>query len=183
MDTLVRHAEDYAYSDAICAGEWFAVGVRARHEFIVYEGLMRKRIEAFLPSVQRHRQWHDRRKIINCPLFPGYLFVNIRPEPALLLSVLKTVGAVRILSSPEGQPLPVPPEEIASLRLMLETGNELAVYPFLREGTRVRIKSGSLKGVEGVLVVTGAQYFCIVNIDILGRSVGVKIHAGDLEAL
>lgn len=183
MHILAQHASDYYHSDRICAGEWFVVYVRARHEFIVHEGLVRKDIETFLPAVQRHRQWKDRRKVLSFPLFPGYLFVNIHPEPHRLLSVLKTTGAVRILSTPNGNPIAVPPEEIDSLRLMVENGQDLSIYPFLREGARIRIRTGSLRGVEGVLAVKGSQYMCIVNIEILGRSVGIKIHAGDLEAV
>lgn len=183
LDTLVHHAVDYSHVNGTFAREWFAVYVRTRHEFIVHEELLRKKIDAFLPSVQRHRQWHDRRKVINYPLFPGYLFVNICPEPATLLSVLRTTGTVRILSSPNGKPISVAPEEISSLRLMVETGQDLNVYPSLKEGTRVRIKAGSLRGVEGVLVVKGNQHICVVNIGIFGRSVGIKIHAEDLEAL
>lgn len=148
----------------------------------MHEGLVRKNIETFLPTVQRLRQWKDRRKLLNFPLFPGYLFVNIIPDPQNLVSVLKTTGAVRILSTPNGKPIAVPSQEIDSLRLMVENDQDLSVYPFLREGARIRIKTGYLRGVEGVLAVKGNQYMCIVNIEILGRSVGIKIHAGDLEA-
>jgi len=183
LDALAQYASDYYHSHEIRAGEWFAVYVRARHEFIVHEGLVRKDIETYLPTVQRHRQWKDRRKLLSFPLFPGYLFVNICPEPHSLLNVLKTTGAVRILSAPNGKPIAIPPQEIESLRLVVENGQDFGIYPSLREGARIRIKTGSFRGVEGVLAVKGSQYMCIVNIAILGRSVGITIHAGDLEAV
>jgi len=183
MNTLVQCTTDYYHSDRTSEAGWYAVYVRSKHEFIVHEGLVRKRIETFLPAVPKHRQWKDRKKVVNFPLFPGYLFVHIHPDPEKLVNVIKTTGAVRILSSENGNPIPVPTGEIDSLRIMIENGQDIDIYPCLREGARIRIKTGSLRGVEGVLKMKGTQYMCIINIEILGRSVGIKIYADDLEVL
>jgi hypothetical protein len=76
LNTLVQYTTDYYHSDRTAATEWYALYVRSKHEFIVHEGLLRKRIETFLPALHKHRQWKDRKKVINSPLFPGYLFVK-----------------------------------------------------------------------------------------------------------
>lgn len=90
-------------------------------------------------------------------------------------------GAVTLVSSEPGIPTPVPPEEISSLRVLVESGEELDIYPHLREGTQVRVRRGPLKGAEGILQEKGGQYMFLININLLGRSVGLKIYADDIE--
>lgn len=162
--------------------EWFALYVKSRHEFITNGELQKKGIETFLPSVRISRQWKDRKKLIDFPLFPGYLFVHRSSSPEELIKVLKTKGAVTFISLEPGHPTPVPREEISSLRLLIESGKELDIYPHLKEGTWVRVKRGTLKGAEGILKMKEDQYMFLVNIRLLGRSVGVKIHADDIES-
>jgi transcription antitermination factor NusG len=139
-------------------------------------------VESYLPSIKKNRQWSDRKALIEVPLFPGYLFVYVRPNADDFLGVLKTRGAVSLLSLIPGHPTPLPAEEIYSLRLLVESGNELDIYPFLKEGAPVRIKRGPLTGAEGILSKKEDHYMFLVTIEILGRSVGVKIYADDLEA-
>jgi transcription elongation factor/antiterminator RfaH len=160
--------------------EWFALYVKSRHEFITNKELLKKGFETFLPSVKKLRYWKDRKKFIDFPLFPGYLFVNIYPEAEEFLKVLKTRGVVTFVSLAD-RPTSVEPEEISSLKVLIESGKDLDIYPNIREGTLVRIKRGVLKGAEGVLEKKGDQYIFQVNIRILGRSVSVKIPADDIE--
>lgn len=162
--------------------EWFALYVKSRHEFVANSELLKKGIETFLPSVKKWRQWKDRRKLIDFPLFPGYLFVHIYPNPEGFINVLKAKGVVTLVSSESGHPMPLQPEEISSLRLLIESGKELDIYPYLREGTWIRVRRGPLKGAEGILKKKEDQYMFLVNIKLLGRSVGVKIHADDIES-
>ncbi len=161
--------------------EWFALYVKSRHEFVADSELSGKGIETFLPSVKKWRQWKDRKKLVEFPLFPGYLFVNISPNPEEFINVLRSRGAVTFVSMDSGHPTPVSPEEIHNLRLLIESGNDLDIYPHLKEGTWVRVRRGPLEGAEGILNKKEAQYMFLINIKILGRSVGVKIHADDIE--
>ncbi len=162
--------------------DWFALYVKSRHEFVTNGELWKKGIETFLPSVKRWRQWRDRRKLIEFPLFPGYLFVYIYPNPEEFIKVLKTMGSVTFISAEPGHPLPVSPEEINSLKLLIGSGKEFDIYPNLKEGTLIRVARGPLKGAEGVLIKKEDQHIFLVNIKILGRSVGVKIYGDDVEA-
>jgi transcription antitermination factor NusG len=163
--------------------EWFALYVKARHEFYTNAELQKKGIETFLPAVKRWRQWRDRKKLIDFPLFPGYLFVHIFPNSEGFVNALRARGAVKLISAELGRPTPVPPEEISSLRILIESGQELDIYPHLKEGTCVRVRRGFLKGAEGVLEKKEEQYFFVVNIKLLGKSVGAKIHADDMESI
>ena len=161
---------------------WYVVYVKSRHEFIAYADLVRRGIVAFLPSVIKCSQWKDRKKRIAFPLFPGYVFVQLPPQAGTQLTVLQARGVVAFIALGQGKPAPVAPEEITALRLMVESGKEIDLYPDMKTGTRVRIKSGPLKNAEGIVSKREHAYAFHVNIELLGRSVAVAINAQDLEA-
>jgi transcription antitermination factor NusG len=160
---------------------WFALSVRSRHEFVVRDELLRKGVHTFLPSMTKLQQWRDRKKQVVFPVFPGYLFVHIVPGPEDFLQVLKTRGAACLVSLQPGHPTPVPAEEIEALKKVLESGRHFDVYPGYRMGARVRIRRGPLQGAEGVLVSREEMQLFFVNVEILGRSVGVKLSGDDME--
>jgi transcriptional antiterminator NusG len=168
-------------STVAASPNWYAVYVKPRHEFVAFGELQRKRVEAFLPSVKRISQWKDRKKLIEYPLFPGYVFVQVPSYPGAFLSVLKTRGVVSFIALEPGKPTPAAPEEITALRLIIDSGNDIDIYPHLKEGTRVRVKSGPLKYAEGVLAKREDEYLFVVNIELLGRSLAVKICVHDIE--
>jgi transcription termination/antitermination protein NusG len=161
---------------------WYALYVKSRHEYVARGELVLKGIDTFLPSVKRLRQWKDRKMMVDFPLFPGYLFVSIEAKPEEYRNVLRTRGAVQLLSAEVGCPTPVSQEEIDSLRVVIESGQHIDIYPNLKEGAPVRVKRGPLKGAAGIIGNSVDQYIFMVNIDILGRSIGVKIYADDIEA-
>lgn len=160
---------------------WYALHTKARHEFIASGELREKGIETFLPSIKRISQWKDRKKVVAFPLFPGYLFVHISLRSDEFLTALRARGVVTFISLEKGIPTPLAAEEISSLRGMIESGQDIDIYPQLREGTRVRVRKGPLVGAVGTLVRKEDNYVFAVNIEILGRSVGVKIYPDDLE--
>ncbi|KAF0221851.1 MAG: transcription termination factor NusG domain [Geobacteraceae bacterium] len=163
--------------------QWYALHVKSKHEFATNSELLRKGVETYLPAVKRLRQWKDRKKLVEFPLFPGYIFVHIRSDQEDFCRILKTRGVVTLLSSEPGFPTAVPTEEINSLRLIVGSGNELDIYPHLKKGTRVRVKRGLLAGAEGTLVEKEERFMLLINIELLGRSVGVKVYADDVEAV
>lgn len=167
---------------AIAVSPWYVVYVKSRHEFVVYDELQHKGAGAFLPSVTKCSQWKDRRKSIAYPLFPGYVFVQVPERPGAFLDVLKTRGVVAFICLEPGKPTPVVPEDIASLRLMVLSGQEIDIYPHLKEGMRVRVKTGPLENAEGILWKKAGDHLFSVNVELLGRSVAVKISARDIEA-
>jgi transcription antitermination factor NusG len=162
---------------------WYALYVKSRHEFVVSGELQKKGIETFLPSVAKLSQWKDRKKHVEVPLFPGYLFVHIAPDQEEFSRVIKTRGTVTFISLDPGHPTPLSNEEVSSLKILLESGEEVDIYPQLKEGTPVRVRRGVLKGAEGILAKKHNQTVFIISIELLGRSVGVKIHADDIEAI
>jgi len=160
---------------------WYALWVKSRSEFVTSQELSRKGIENFVPAATRVRQWADRRKKVDFPLFPGYVFVHILPGGEEFLNVVQTRGSVCLVCLEPGRPTSVSPQEIAALRILLESGSQIDVYPTLKEGAAVRVKRGPLSGAVGILEKRKGQDIFLVNIEILGRSVGARISAEDIE--
>ncbi len=160
---------------------WYALWVKSRSEFVTAQELSRKGIDNYVPASSKVRQWADRRKKIDFPLFPGYVFVHILPKADAFLNVVKTRGSVCLVCLEPGRPTSVPPQEIESLKVLLQSGNQFDVFPAFKEGTTVRVKRGPLSGAVGIFAKRKDQDMFLVNIEILGRSVGLKIYAEDVE--
>ncbi len=167
--------------EALIAQFWYALSVRSRHEFVARDELVRKGIETFLPAFTKLRQWSDRKKQVVYPVFPGYLFVRVAPQPEDFLQVIKTRGTVGLVSLEPGYPSAVPEQEVEALKRVVFSGRQFDVYPGYRIGTRVRVRRGPLEGAEGVLARKEDSQQFFVNVEILGRSVGIRICAEDLE--
>lgn len=160
---------------------WFALYVKAHHEFVVQKHVGEKGFEVYLPTINRMRHWKDRIKRIDSPFFPGYLFTRLLPVHDQFLDLLKTQGVIRILSTVPGSPTPVPEAQIAALKILLANDRELDVHPELEPGKVVRITRGPLKGVEGCICRKNGQLFLHVNVTIMGRCVAVKMYQDEVE--
>ena len=160
---------------------WYAVHVRSRHEFRAAERLAAAGIEAFLPVVERLSKWKDRKKVVTFPLFPGYLFVRIGEKNEEKRAVLQTAGVVRFICLSPYEPEVVPEAQIDSLKKLVENKAELDPYPYLKEGQRVRIRRGPLKGVEGILVQRLSEHMLVLSVDILQQGTALKIEISDVE--
>ena len=127
---------------------WYALYVRPRHEKKVYDQLLEKRIESFLPLTKQLRQWKDRRKWVEMPLFSGYVFINIDLKDRL--QALQTHGVVRMVSF-GGVPAVIPDWQIEQLSKILQEGAAIQPEEYLKVGDFVEVTEGPLKGVRGYL--------------------------------
>ncbi|MFQ5738566.1 MAG: UpxY family transcription antiterminator [Acidobacteriota bacterium] len=160
--------------------KWYAVYSRSRHEKVVAEALWHKQIECFLPFRETLSKWKDRRKLVQFPLFPGYLFVHV-PIRVRKLDILKVPSVVRIIGF-NGIPESIPDDQIQAVKTLVFNKMELDPYPYLREGDRVRIVRGPLRGMEGVLVEKKNRFTFVLSIDLIQQSVACEIDAADVEA-
>lgn len=133
--------------------------------------------------MERLSRWKDRKKLIDFPLFPGYMFVHIQKVYDTMLSVLKTPGVVRMLGLSASEPYPVPEEQIISLKKLIACKQDIDPYPYLKEGKMIRIKSGPFKGIEGILAKKHDKHMLVISIDVLQRGVAVRIAASDVEMI
>ena len=151
---------------------WFAVQVRSRRENQVASHLGGKGYEFFLPVYTCRRSWSDRIKKAELPLFPGYLFCRFNPYDRL--PILKTPWLLQIVGFSH-IPTPVGDEEIAAVRRLVASGAKAEPWPFMAVGERVRIDSGPLRGVTGVLTQLKGNHKLVISITLLQRSVAVEI--------
>jgi transcription antitermination factor NusG len=160
---------------ATCAvPSWFAIQTWPRYEKKVAAEFQRKTIETFLPLLSSKRDWSDRRQIVHSPLFPGYVFVRILQEPNPRITVLRTHGVTGFVGV-RGSGIPIPDFEIESVRVLLARGVGFQQHPFLSVGQRVRIRDGSLSGVEGILLEKRDDLSLLVSIQIIQRSLAIRI--------
>ncbi len=160
---------------------WYALYARSRHEKKLHELLTRKGIESFLPLRHFQRRWSDRRKEITEPLFKGYLFVRIPFSDRV--DVLKTPGAVRFVGPSPLMPVAVPERDLESIRTFLNHNISIDPFPYLKEGTRVYVRSGPFKGAEGYVVQRDKQCRLVISLDLLMQSVSVQVPADCVEVL
>ena len=158
---------------------WFALWTRSRHEQVVREQLEQKHIEAFLPTITRWSRWKDRKKRIDWPLFPGYCFARFNAHERL--PVLKCAGVVNIISF-EGVPAPIPEHEIEGIRQLLESDLAYDPCPMIREGMKVEVVHGPLKGVIGRLLRKNEKARLVLSVDLIGQAVSVEVDAADVRA-
>jgi transcription antitermination factor NusG len=154
--------------------QWFALRVRSNFERPVSDLLQAKGVEDFLPTYRSRRIWSDRIRHLDLPLFPGYVFCRIPIEARGL--VVATTGVVNMVSVQQ-QPVPITEEEITAVRKMVESGGSVEPWPLIRIGQRVRVRSGSLAGVEGILLRIKDSYRLVISVTLLGRSVATEIDA------
>jgi transcription antitermination factor NusG len=165
----VTHAE--AFRPDAC---WYAVQTLPRHEKKVSVELSAKAINCFLPTVSTLRQWSDRKRVIAQPLFAGYVFVCFDPDACNRIALLRTHGVVGLVGE-RGFGTPIPENEIRSIRQALESGSPLAPHAFVNVGQRVRVRGGSLDGLEGILEAVKADQSLIVSVELIQRSVSLTI--------
>lgn len=160
---------------------WYAVHTRSRFEQKVYDGLVGKSVETFLPKVQVMSRRKDRRKKILVPLLPGYVFVQFSMDPEIYWDIIKTTGVVRMIGF-EGKPVPANDEEIASLMILNGTDRTVQNRAYIKRGDRVMIMDGPLKGLVGYyLRHKGQADKVVVSIELLQRSLEVEIEGWALE--
>lgn len=160
---------------------WYAVYAQVRHESKVHSRLLAKSFECLLPQMERWSRRRDRRKKIQVPIFPGYLFVRGVLDNYEQVKILQTPGVVRIVRNKEG-PLPVPNSQMNSLITLLDNANVVTVHPYLQKGMRVRIVNGPLYGCEGILVRKKHEKArLVVAIDIIQQAVSVELNEEDVE--
>ncbi len=163
--------------------EWYALHTRSRFEQKVYDGLVGKSLEAFLPRIEVISRRKDRRKKILVPMIPGYVFIRSVLEAEEYYRIIETVGVVRIVAN-KGKPLPATKEEISSLMILDGTDRTVQNRVYMKRGDLVMIVEGPLKGLVGFyLRHKGKTDKVVVSVELLQRSLAVVIDDWALEKI
>jgi len=166
----------------IAESEWYALHTRPRHEKLVVQRLLERGVETFLPIVTETHRWSDRKKSVQLPLFSCYVFARFIPNRSERLHVLRVGGVLGLVGS-QGEGTPIPDEQIDAVRTLVEGSVPWSSHPFLKIGQRVRIRSGALNGMEGILVSRTGSDTLVISVDALQRSLAVRVEGYELEAI
>ena len=161
---------------------WHALWTHGHCELLVFDQLVGKGFDAFLPRIRTWSRRGRKRHLISEPMFPGYLFLRHALDRHAHVEILKTRGLARILGERWDRPAIVADADIEAIQRVLDT--DLPVFPhaYLREGQRVRITEGPLANVTGILLQRKpTRGHLIISVDLLQRSVAVEIDCTQVE--
>jgi transcription antitermination factor NusG len=139
-------------------------------------------LETFLPLCAQVRSWSDRRKVVELPLFPGYLFVRTSHLAQERVRVFRARGVLGFVG-PNNQATPIPAQQIEAVRSLTQLPVDLRPHPYLSIGQRVRIQNGALQGLEGILIRVANDQSLIVSVDLIQRSVAIRLEGYEVDGL
>ena len=155
---------------------WYAIWTRSHSEQLVADQLSAKELHVFLPKMSIWSRRGGVRHVIQVPMFSGYVFLNEAVDKSTYIEVMRARGVVRVLGERWDCLSPISDSEVEGLQKVLDAGLPVTPYSYLREGQRVRITGGPLKGVDGFLVENRLQKgILVLSVDLLQRSVAVQI--------
>jgi transcriptional antiterminator NusG len=163
-----------------CDMHWYVAQTCSRHEKRVAEHMVARGIEHFLPLYETVSRWQDRRVRLRLPLFPGYIFVRIPFRERV--RALEVAGVTRLVGF-GGVPVEMPDNEMETMQNGFTSRLRAEPHPYLVAGRRVRIKTGPLAGLKGVLVRKKGSFRFVLSIDLIQRAVVADVDITDIEAL
>jgi transcription antitermination factor NusG len=164
----------------LLAASWRAVYTRHQHEKMISRLLSEKGFEVFLPLYQVRRRWKDRVKELSLPLFPCYVFIQGGFERRL--DIVTTPGIHGFVTLGNA-PAVIPEQEIEGIRQAVTSGALVEPHPFLKCGDWVRIRSGPLEGIEGILVRKKNSLRLVLSVELLQKSISMEVDASSVERM
>lgn len=159
---------------------WLVLRTRSHQENVVETGLQQKRINAYLPKRSVLRKWKDRRKIVQMPLFPGYVFVQPSADQFENIRCIRgSCGLIFVGNKPAA----VPEKDLEAITILVRSGATLSVNPQLIPGRRVEVIAGPFAGIQGELVRIKSGDRLVINAHLLSSSVSVEVDAENVSVL
>lgn len=162
--------------------KWYVIHTKPRNEKKVFEQIINKDIEAFLPLILTIRYWSDRKKKLLVPLFPGYVFVNT-DEEGRKKAISNTYGAMRYVMY-QKRPAIISDGEIKNIKLSLQAPEKIKVEEKkIIEGDLVEITGGIFRGLTGYIKEIWGHYKLIVNIMELNSTFSVQLSSSEVKLI
>ena len=154
---------------------WYVLKIRTGGELAALKALRQRGYEPYCPMQKERRHYTDRMKVVDAPVFSGYMFCQFDSQKKL--PIISCPGVDYIVGFASG-PTPVPEIELMNVRRMIEAG----AYAIrgMEQGERVRVTHGALEGVEGVLVRDGAGDRLVVSLELLNQGASLHINLDDI---
>ncbi len=157
---------------------WWVAHTMSRQEKLIARTLACDGIGYFLPMVEKRQPCKRRVRFSLMPLFPGYIFFRGTGEDRG--SVLKTRKVASIIDVKDEASLL---SELRQIHAAIESGFSIKVYPFIEKGRKVRIASGPLKGIEGVIKRVKGNYRVVLSVGLINHSIVLEVDASQLESV
>ena len=159
---------------------WFAVRLREKFRAFAEELFVAQGIEFFSPMIAETHQWSDRRKTVLVPLFAGYVFCRFDPNHHV--AILRTLGVIDIVRS-GARFCEVDPRELQAIDQALRSQQPVEPLPNLVVGQRVRMGSGPMQNVEGILLESLSHCRLVLSVSMMNRSIAVQVERSQVEAI
>ncbi len=161
---------------------WFVLRTKPRNEKKVYQQVISKDVEVFLPLIPSIRIWSDRKKKILVPLFPSYIFIY-GDESERLKAIRGTIGAMGYLMYRK-RPAVVTEKEIENIKISLQEPERIKVDKgIIKEGSYVEITNGPFRGLTGIVIEIRGSYRLVVNIVELNASLNIELTYSEVKFL
>jgi transcription antitermination factor NusG len=161
---------------------WYALHTRARHERVVENRLREQGMETFLPTMRETHRWSDRKKVVEVPLFSCYVFVRCALNSDDRTRVYRVDSALGFVGT-RGMGIAIPDDQIEGVRTVLSQTAPCRTHPFLKVGQRVRVCGGAMDGVEGVFLSENGDRSLVISVDVIQRSLAVRIDGYDIKPI
>lgn len=162
--------------------KWYALYTKPRWEKKIDGVLVRKGVECWCPLQKIERQWSDRKKVVEEPLFKSYIFVRI--DNTERTKVLMTDGILNFVHY-LGKPAIIKDDEINTIKKYLDE-KDASIYILSQEGfkeeTRIKVNHGVFMGNEGT-VLRGGKKKIYVKLESLGQVMVVEFPAEYLSRI
>lgn len=159
---------------------WYALNVRTRWESSTANLLSGKGYKTLLPTYKPRQRARVAQREVVSPLFPGYVFCKF--DVSNRLPILVTPGVLSVVGSGR-TPIAVDDSEIVAIERVLACGLPAEPWPYLEVGQHVRIQSGALCGLEGILTSFRGSHRIVVSVSLLCRSVSLEIQRSEVSPI
>ena len=158
--------------------KWIAIYTKSRHEKVVIQELENKNIEAYCPIFKERRQWSDRKRWVEFPLFRSYVFAKIELKNSIY--ILQAMGVHHIIKF-QGNISIIPNEIIQNIKNMIGGGFRVEQVEYFVKGDEVIVVEGALKGMEGIVVKIKNENKLVLKVAAIQQAIAVQIHSGYLK--
>ena len=166
-------------AQSIISKSWYAIYVKSRHEQCIHKTLQNQGIESSLPLRSVIRQWSDRKKKIEVPIFRGYVFVNINIQNEKL-GVLQTDGVIKFVSF-GSKIITIPQEQMYWLDRLLSFSSNIEYEREFPVGSDVEVIFGPFKGMKGRVKQKNSKTRLVVWINGIIQGISVEIAPENLK--
>jgi len=161
--------------------KWYAVYTKPRHEKKLSAELSKKGITNYCPLIKTVKQWSDRKKTVEEPLFKSYIFVNVSEKE--YYNAINSFGAVKYITF-GGKATPIRDEQIENIKKVLDHNVDFSVSAEKFElGQHVEVEYGPLQGTKGEIVSYSGKNYLLLRIENIGYSLLLKVPATRLKSV